>query len=55
MRRWCRSRLLGCSTIYVRHDQDEALSLADRIVVLRDGAVRQVGKPERMAGSCPWR
>jgi putative spermidine/putrescine transport system ATP-binding protein len=38
--------LLGCSTIYVTHDQDEALSLADRIVVLRDGQVRQVGTPE---------
>jgi putative spermidine/putrescine transport system ATP-binding protein len=40
--------LLGCSTIYVTHDQDEALSLADRIVVLRDGAVRQVGTPEEL-------
>jgi putative spermidine/putrescine transport system ATP-binding protein len=38
--------LLGCSTIYVTHDQDEALSLADRIVVLRDGQVRQIGEPE---------
>jgi putative spermidine/putrescine transport system ATP-binding protein len=39
-------QLLGCSTIYVTHDQDEALSLADRIVVLRDGEVRQIGTPE---------
>jgi putative spermidine/putrescine transport system ATP-binding protein len=38
--------MLGCSTIYVTHDQDEALSLADRIVVLRDGRVRQIGTPE---------
>ncbi len=38
--------LLGSATIYVTHDQDEALSLADRIVVMRDGAVRQVGTPE---------
>ena len=37
---------LGCATIYVTHDQDEALSLADRIVVLRDGQVRQIGTPE---------
>jgi putative spermidine/putrescine transport system ATP-binding protein len=37
---------LGCSTVYVTHDQDEALSLADRIVVLRDGRVRQIGTPE---------
>ncbi len=40
--------LLGCSTIYVTHDQDEALSLADRIVVMRDGAMRQVGAPEEL-------
>ena len=40
--------LLGSSTIYVTHDQDEALSLADRIVVLRDGTVRQVGTPEEL-------
>jgi putative spermidine/putrescine transport system ATP-binding protein len=40
--------LLGSSTIYVTHDQDEALSLADRIVVLRDGAVRQIGTPEEL-------
>ena len=37
---------LGATTIYVTHDQEEALSLADRIVVLRDGEVRQVGMPE---------
>ena len=36
---------LGATTIYVTHDQDEALSLADRIVVLRDGQIRQVGIP----------
>ena len=39
---------LGGTTIYVTHDQDEALSLADRIVVLRDGEVRQVGRPEEL-------
>jgi putative spermidine/putrescine transport system ATP-binding protein len=38
-------RNLGRSTIYVTHDQDEALSLADRIVVMKDGAVRQVAVP----------
>ena len=37
---------LGSTTIYVTHDQEEALSLADRIVVLRDGEIRQVGSPE---------
>jgi putative spermidine/putrescine transport system ATP-binding protein len=39
---------LGRTTIYVTHDQDEALSLADRIVVMRDGMVRQVGTPPEL-------
>ncbi len=42
---------LGATTIYVTHDQDEALSLADRIVVLRDGSIRQVGAPHELYGS----
>ena len=40
--------MLGCSTVYVTHDQEEALSLADRIVVLIDGRMRQVGTPEEL-------
>ena len=36
---------LGRTTIYVTHDQDEALSLADRIVVMKDGLVQQVAGP----------
>ncbi|MBQ0820688.1 ABC transporter ATP-binding protein [Microvirga sp. HBU67558] len=39
---------LGATTIYVTHDQDEALSLADRIVVLKDGVIRQVGTPTEL-------
>jgi putative spermidine/putrescine transport system ATP-binding protein len=39
---------LGSTTIYVTHDQDEALSLADRVVVMRDGQIRQVGRPEEL-------
>ncbi|MET3927141.1 ABC transporter ATP-binding protein [Devosia sp. 2618] len=39
---------LGATTIYVTHDQEEALSLADRIVVLRDGRIRQVGTPTEL-------
>jgi len=39
---------LGATTIYVTHDQDEALSLADRIVVLKDGEIRQVGIPSAL-------
>jgi putative spermidine/putrescine transport system ATP-binding protein len=41
-------RELGRATIYVTHDQDEALSLADRIVVMKDGVVQQVGTPEEV-------
>ena len=37
---------LGGTTIYVTHDQEEALSLADRIVLLKDGMIRQVGAPD---------
>ncbi|MEL7137630.1 MAG: sn-glycerol-3-phosphate ABC transporter ATP-binding protein UgpC [Pseudomonadota bacterium] len=36
---------LGATMVYVTHDQTEAMTLADRIVVLRDGRVEQVGTP----------
>ncbi len=36
---------LGTTTIYVTHDQIEAMTMADRIVVMRDGVVEQVGMP----------
>jgi putative spermidine/putrescine transport system ATP-binding protein len=39
---------LGLTTVYVTHDQEEALSMADRLVVLRDGLVQQVGTPEEV-------
>ncbi|MEJ7138015.1 ABC transporter ATP-binding protein [Amphibiibacter pelophylacis] len=39
---------LGRTTIYVTHDQDEALSMADRIVVMKEGVVQQVGTPEEV-------
>jgi multiple sugar transport system ATP-binding protein len=38
-------RDLGATTIYVTHDQVEAMTMADRVVVLRDGAIEQVGSP----------
>jgi putative spermidine/putrescine transport system ATP-binding protein len=38
-------RRLGITTVMVTHDQDEALTLADRIVVMRDGRLEQVGSP----------
>jgi len=36
---------LGATMIYVTHDQVEAMTLADKIVVLKDGAIQQVGSP----------
>src|SRR5262249_4895777 len=36
---------LGITTILVTHDQEEALSMADRIVVMKDGEIEQIGTP----------
>jgi putative spermidine/putrescine transport system ATP-binding protein len=38
-------RALGITTIYVTHDQEEALSMSDRIVVMSEGRVEQIGTP----------
>ena len=38
-------RNLGSTTIYVTHDQVEAMTMADRIVIMKDGVVQQIGKP----------
>ena len=38
-------RNLGSTTIYVTHDQVEAMTMADRIVIMKAGVVQQVGKP----------
>jgi putative spermidine/putrescine transport system ATP-binding protein len=38
-------RHLGITTVYVTHDQEEALSLSDRIVVMSDGRIEQIGTP----------
>lgn len=38
-------RQLGVTSVYVTHDQIEAMTLADRIVVLKDGAIEQIGTP----------
>jgi multiple sugar transport system ATP-binding protein len=36
---------LGVTTIYVTHDQAEAMTLADKLIVMNNGSVQQVGKP----------
>ncbi|MFY9511650.1 MAG: ABC transporter ATP-binding protein [Rubrivivax sp.] len=41
-------RELGITMLYVTHDQDEALSLSDRIVILRDGRIEQDASPEQL-------
>ena len=41
-------RSLGATMIYVTHDQIEAMSLADRMVVLKDGCIEQVGRPDQL-------
>ena len=38
-------RSLGATMVYVTHDQEEAMGLGDRIVVLRDGVIQQIGTP----------
>jgi putative spermidine/putrescine transport system ATP-binding protein len=46
---------LGLTTLYVTHDQEEALSMADRLVVLREGRVQQVGTPQDLHnGPANW-
>jgi thiamine transport system ATP-binding protein len=39
---------LGVTALFVTHDQDEAFALADRIVILRDGRVEQIGAPQEV-------
>jgi len=41
-------RTLGITTIYVTHDQAEAMALADRVVVMRKGAIAQIGSPREI-------
>lgn len=47
LRRWLREihTETGLTTIFVTHDQEEALELADRVVIMRDGKIEQIGSP----------
>jgi multiple sugar transport system ATP-binding protein len=39
---------LGVTTVYVTHDQTEAMTMADRIVIMRDGTIQQIADPDTM-------
>ncbi len=43
-----RSRISGTTFIYVTHDQTEAMTLGDRIVIMRDGYIQQIGTPQEV-------
>ena len=38
----------GITTVFVTHDQEEAMSISDRIVVMKEGCVQQIGKPQQV-------
>lgn len=50
LRRWLREihSELGITTLFVTHDQEEALDLADRVVILKDGQIVQQGTPQEV-------
>ena len=51
-------RETGITTVFVTHDQEEAMSISDRIVVMKDGVVQQIGRPQDVYDSPPissWR
>lgn len=44
-------RSTGITTVFVTHDQEEAMSISDLIVVMKDGVVQQIGKPQEVYDS----
>src|SRR3954465_8017527 len=53
LRRWLRDvhERTGQTTVFVTHDQDEALELADRVAILNDGRLEQIGTPDEVHDS----
>ena len=51
--RWRSCARLETTTVYVTHDQTEAMTLGDRVAVMRAGALQQVGTPAELYGSRP--
>src|SRR5215475_10460008 len=41
-------REVGHTLVYVTHDQEEAMSIADRMAIVRDGAIAQIGSPDEI-------
>ncbi len=41
-------RALGITAVYVTHDRTEAMSLSDRVIVMKDGVIRQIGTPSEI-------
>ncbi len=50
LRRWLRDLMdrAGVTTVFVTHDQEEALDLADRVAILREGVLVQAGRPQAL-------
>ncbi len=50
LRRWLRElqRRLGLTTVFVTHDQEEALEIADRVVIMSTGRIEQIGTPQEV-------
>jgi sulfate transport system ATP-binding protein len=50
LRRWLRDlhRRLGLTSVFVTHDQEEALELADQVVLMREGQIEQIGSPRQI-------